>query len=197
MIGITDEIYEHIIYDGRRHVALAALEGMRERSGHDQRDVEDVRRDRMAGRHDHRGPRICRTHSARCTTSFRSAQRLRFRRPAPSRIACRDRITASSPPTTRRGATGLCKALWEIGFDFEAPEGAYYIMAGDLGIRRHRRRRLQLATWCARSALLPSPDRASSRTRPLGRPYVRFCFCKRDSTLDEAAQRLRKLRVIV
>ena len=32
MIAITDEIYEHIVYDGRPHVALAALDGMRERS---------------------------------------------------------------------------------------------------------------------------------------------------------------------
>src|SRR5262249_46110233 len=32
VIAITDEIYEHIIYDGFRHVALAGLDGMRERS---------------------------------------------------------------------------------------------------------------------------------------------------------------------
>ena len=32
VIAITDEIYEHIIYDGLPHVALAGLEGMRERS---------------------------------------------------------------------------------------------------------------------------------------------------------------------
>ena len=32
VIAVTDEIYEHIIYDGRPHVALAGLEGMRERA---------------------------------------------------------------------------------------------------------------------------------------------------------------------
>src|SRR5262249_47412611 len=32
VIGITDEIYEHIIYDGRSHVPLASLDGMWERS---------------------------------------------------------------------------------------------------------------------------------------------------------------------
>ncbi len=32
VIAITDEIYEHIVYDGRPHVALASLDGMRERS---------------------------------------------------------------------------------------------------------------------------------------------------------------------
>jgi aminotransferase len=32
VIAITDEIYEHIIYDGRRHVALAAIDGMSDRA---------------------------------------------------------------------------------------------------------------------------------------------------------------------
>ena len=32
VIAITDEIYEHIVYDGRPHVALAAIEGMKDRS---------------------------------------------------------------------------------------------------------------------------------------------------------------------
>src|SRR4051812_19841834 len=32
VIAVTDEIYEHILYDGRTHVALAGLDGMRERS---------------------------------------------------------------------------------------------------------------------------------------------------------------------
>src|SRR5262249_54805107 len=31
-LALTDEIYEHIVYDGRPHVALAAIDGMRERS---------------------------------------------------------------------------------------------------------------------------------------------------------------------
>src|SRR5205814_7293548 len=32
VIAITDEIYEHIIYDGTRHIAIAQLDGMRERT---------------------------------------------------------------------------------------------------------------------------------------------------------------------
>ena len=41
------------------------------------------------------------------------------------------------------------------------------------------------------------PGSSFFQDKALGRPYVRFCFCKRDSTLDDAAERLRKLRVIV
>ena len=62
----------------------------------------------------------------------------------------------------------FCQALWEIGFEFEPPEGAYYIMAGD-----HRRSASpttwnSAATWSARSASPPCPARASSRTRRWG-----------------------------
>ena len=32
VVAVTDEIYEHIVYDGARHVSLAGLEGMRERT---------------------------------------------------------------------------------------------------------------------------------------------------------------------
>ena len=32
VLAITDEIYEHILYDGARHISIATLEGMRERT---------------------------------------------------------------------------------------------------------------------------------------------------------------------
>ena len=90
----------------------------------------------------------------------------------------------------------FCKSLWETGFDFVAPEGAYYIMAGigafgvddDVDFSRYLVREIGVATV---------PGSSFFRDKALGRPYVRFCFCKRDSTLDAAAERLRKLRVIV
>ena len=90
----------------------------------------------------------------------------------------------------------FCNALWEIGFDFDAPHGAYYIMAGiaafgatdDVDFAGYLVRDIGVATV---------PGSSFFQDKALGRPYVRFCFCKRDSTLDEAAQRLRRLRVIV
>ena len=41
------------------------------------------------------------------------------------------------------------------------------------------------------------PGSSFFHDKELGRRYIRFCFCKRDETLDEAITRLRKLRVIV
>jgi aminotransferase len=195
VVGITDEIYEHIIFDGRQHVALAALDGMRERA---------VTISGMSKTYAVTGWRVGTiiappqlSHAFRQVHDFVSigaaaplqeAGAVAYRMPRPyyARLAAdyqarRDRI---------------CKALWEIGFEFEPPEGAYYIMAGvsafgvtdDVEFTRYLLREIGVATV---------PGSSFFRDKALGRSYVRFCFCKRDSTLDEAASRLRKLRVIV
>jgi aminotransferase len=41
------------------------------------------------------------------------------------------------------------------------------------------------------------PGSSFFHDKDLGRSYIRFCFCKRDDTLDEAIARLRKLKAIV
>jgi aminotransferase len=41
------------------------------------------------------------------------------------------------------------------------------------------------------------PGSSFFHDKELGRQYIRFCFCKQDSTLLSAIERLRKLRVIV
>jgi aminotransferase len=58
----------------------------------------------------------------------------------------------------------------------------------DVAFTRHLVRDLGVATVPGSSFFLE---------KSLGRRYIRFCFCKRDQTLDEAIARLRALRVIV
>ena len=48
-LAITDEIYEHILYDGE-HVPMATLPGMARAHGHDQRLSQDLQGHRLAGR---------------------------------------------------------------------------------------------------------------------------------------------------
>jgi aminotransferase len=194
-IAITDEIYEHIIYDGRPHVALAGLDGMRERS---------VTISGMSKTYAVTGWRIGTiiapprmTHAFRQVHDFVSigaaaplqeagALAYRFPRPYYAQL--------SADYQARRDR--LSKVLWEVGFEFEPPEGAYYIMAGisafgatsDLDFSRSLVCDIGVATV---------PGSSFFQDKALGRPYVRFCFCKRDATLDEAGDRLRKLRVIV
>jgi aminotransferase len=90
----------------------------------------------------------------------------------------------------------LCNALLEVGFDLEPPQGAYYVMAGiepfgatdDIEFARHLVQEIKVATV---------PGSSFFQDKELGKGYVRFCFCKRDETLDLATERLRKLRVVV
>jgi aspartate/methionine/tyrosine aminotransferase len=49
VLAITDEIYEHILYDGTEHISMASLGGDARAYGNDQRNVEDLQCDGMAG----------------------------------------------------------------------------------------------------------------------------------------------------
>ena len=92
-IAISDEIYEHIIYDGRRHVPIATIRGHGRAHRDDQQPVEDLQRHGLAGGLDDFAAVADRARSGRCTTSSPSARRRRCRKPAPSRWRCRTSIT--------------------------------------------------------------------------------------------------------
>jgi aminotransferase len=87
----------------------------------------------------------------------------------------------------------FCPALQEIGFGLEMPQGAYYIMADisafgatdDVEFARHLVREVGVAVV---------PGSSFFRDQDLGRQYVRFCFCKRTATLEDALGRLKTLR---
>ncbi len=90
----------------------------------------------------------------------------------------------------------LCSALVEIGFDLDFPQGAYYVMAeiGAFGAESD----VEFARRLVQEIGVASvPGSSFYRNSDLGRQYVRFCFCKKDETLDGAIARLRTLQVIV
>ena len=194
MVAITDEIYEHIVYDGRPHVALAGAGRDARAVGDDRRDVEDLRRDRLAGRHDDRPATV--THAFRqvhdyvsigAAAPLQEAGAVAYRLPRDYY----DRLAADYQARRDR----LCGALLDVGFDLEPPQGAYYVMADidafgatdDVAFARHLVRDIGVATV---------PGSSFFHDKALGRGYIRFCFCKSDETLDEAIERLRTLRVV-
>ena len=87
----------------------------------------------------------------------------------------------------------LLPVLERSGFGTFAPDGAYYIMtdisalgfADDVEFTRHLIREVGVA--CV-------PGSSFYSKPALGAQQVRFCFCKKDETLDRAAERLSKLR---
>ncbi|APW61284.1 pyridoxal phosphate-dependent aminotransferase [Paludisphaera borealis] len=195
VVAITDEIYEHILFDGREHVALASLDGMHERA---------VTVGGMSKTYSVTGwrvgtilanPTLTKTFrqihdfvSIGAAAPLQEAGAVAYRLPR----AYYDHLASDYQARRDR----FCKVLWEVGFEFDAPEGAYYIMAGigpfgavdDVEFARRLVREIGVATV---------PGSSFFQDKELGRAYTRFCFCKRDATLDAAAERLRALRVIV
>jgi aminotransferase len=195
VIAITDEIYEHIVYDGRPHASIAGLDGMYERS---------VTISGMSKTYAVTGWRIGTiTAPYPLTRTFRqihdfvsigAAAPLQEAGAVAYRLPRDYYARLAAEYQARRDR--LCRVLWDVGFQFDPPEGAYYIMAGidafgvddDVAFARHLVRDVGVATV---------PGSSFFQDKALGRPYVRFCFCKRSETLDAAAERLRTLRVIV
>jgi len=87
----------------------------------------------------------------------------------------------------------LMPALTEAGFRCFRPRGAYYVMtdisafgfADDLAFTKHLVKEIGVAAVPGSSFYNNPKD---------GAKQVRFAFCKKDATLDEAGKRLRKLR---
>ena len=189
VVAITDEIYEHILFDDAEHVALAGLPGMRERTV------------TVSG--------MSKTYSV---TGWRVGYAIA---PPPLTAAIRkvhDFLTVgAAAPLQHAGITALefpagyyrdlaalyqakrdrfLPVLEDVGFRCIRPQGAYYTMAEfkDLGPEDSTTFSLRLIRE-AGVAVVPG---ASFFSDPVaGDHLVRFCFCKRDETLDRAAERLR------
>ena len=189
ILAITDEIYEHIIYEGS-HIPLASLPGMRERtiiiSGLSKTfSVTGWRVGTIVA-----PPPL--TQAIRKVHDF-----LTVGSPAPLQEACAAGMRSLGPDYYRDMVEGyrerrdvLYGALVDAGFKCALPEGAYYIMADfsdlsdldDVAFSRH------LAANCG---VTPVPGSSFFHGPAGGRNLVRFVFCKRIETLREAGDKLR------
>jgi aminotransferase len=189
---ITDEIYQYMTYDGCRHVSMAMLPGMRERTI------------TING--------LSKTYSV---TGWRVGYAI-----APPEVTgairkMHDFITVgAAAPLQEAGVTALrlpesyyeslrasylsrrdrvLPHLEEAGFRCFKPRGAYYVMtdisafglSDDVSFTRHLIQEIGVAA-------VPGSSFYSDPT--LGRQQVRFCFSKTDATLDEAGRRLQELK---
>jgi aminotransferase len=187
-IAITDEIYEHIVYDGARHVPLATLPGMADRT---------VTINSLSKTFSVTGWRVGWAVSPPSLTgAIRKVHDfLTVGAPAPLQQAG---ITALSMPEAYYGGLAAAYAarrdrmisiLERHGFRVYRPSGAYYVMtdissfgaADDVAFAR------ELVTKARVAAV---PGSSFSRDATGGRTRLRFCFSKRDETMAEADRRL-------
>jgi aspartate/methionine/tyrosine aminotransferase len=188
-LAITDEIYEHILYDGARHVPLASLPGMSERT---------ITVNSMSKTFSVTGWRVGWIVAAPdLADSIRKVHDfLTVNSPAPMQQAAvmalglDDSFFAGLADHYRRRRDMLFQALTESGFAPFQPQGAYYIMANvsgfgfddDMAFARDLMERGGVACVPGSSFFDDPAD---------GAQLVRFCFCKKEETLAEAGRRLR------
>jgi len=192
VLAITDEIYEHILYDGTKHVSMASLAGMEERT---------ITINGMSKTYSVTGWRVGWTIApSHITDAIRKVHDfLTVGAPAPlqeagaSALSLPENYYAKLAEGYRKRRDRLVPVLEEAGFRCFLPRGAYYVMtdisgfgyADDIAFTRYLVSEIGVAAV---------PGSSFYRDPKDGAQQVRFAFCKRDETLDEAAKRLKKVR---
>ncbi|HLK18063.1 MAG TPA: aminotransferase class I/II-fold pyridoxal phosphate-dependent enzyme [Bryobacteraceae bacterium] len=190
-LAITDEIYEHILYDSASHIPIATLPGMRERS---------VLVNSMSKTYSVTGWRVGWVLAAPdLSESIRKVHDfLTVGAAAPLQQAG---VLALNMPDSYyqklakdyQGKRDMLLGILEgAGFRCFRPDGAYYIMTDvsgfgfpdDYEFVRHMIETAGVAAVPGSSFFADSKD---------GSKLIRFCFCKKYETLEEAKTRLTKI----
>jgi aminotransferase len=193
VVAITDEIYEHLVYDDARHVRLADLPGMQERT---------VTISGLSKTYSATGWRIGwivapprATHAIRKVHDFLTVGAAApLQEGAAFALGFPDTYYAELATAYRHKRDTLTATLNGIGLPVFAAPGAYYLMAD----ARTWRTALSLpddralATWLVDDAgIAIVPGSSFFRDPADGRDLIRFCYCKRPETLALADTLLR------
>ena len=190
-LAITDEIYEHIIFDSHEHVSLASLPGMFERTVI------------ISG--------ISKTFSV---TGWRIGYVLAAQEISAAVRKVHDYLTVGAPAPLQEAAAFaieqgesyypsliemyqkkrdfLLSALREAGFECHTPEGAYYIMA-DFTAHNFQGTDVDFSHHLIRDCGIAPVPGSSFYSGNNGNHFIRFTFSKSEDTLAEAVKRLARL----
>ncbi|MGQ0849263.1 MAG: aminotransferase class I/II-fold pyridoxal phosphate-dependent enzyme [Actinomycetota bacterium] len=192
LIAITDEVYEHMVYEGS-HLSLAGIEGMWDRT---------ITLSSLGKTFSLTGWKTgWAVAPVGLTEAVRAAhQFLTFATATPLQHAAAEALAASPAyyqelsSAYRRRRDLLAGGLDQLGFTVFIPQGTYFLMADhsnfglgdDVAFVHH------LIDRCGVAAIPPS---AFYHDRTEARNLVRFAFCKDEATLHEALERLQRLTV--
>lgn len=191
VVAVTDEIYEHIVYDDARHVPMATLPGMADRT---------VSINSVSKTFSVTGWRVgWAVAPPDITAAIRKVHDfLTVGAAAPLQAAAAVAMAAgpgyyaelaSAYAARRARLLGILRGAGFVCFD---PRGAYYVMTDisgfgfddDVAFVRH------LVTEIGVAAV---PGSSFFSDREHGRRHVRFCFCKKEETLAAAEAKLAVL----
>jgi aspartate/methionine/tyrosine aminotransferase len=190
-LAITDEIYEHILFDGTVHIPIATIPGMRDRT---------VLISSMSKTYSVTGWRVgWALASPDLTESIRKVHDF-LTVGAPTPLQKAGVLALAMPDDFYKGVSTeyeerrsvMIDILEGAGFRCQRPKGAYYVMAdisafgypNDMEFARHLVQNIGLAGV---------PGSSFFNDMSEGSQIMRFCFCKKLETLQEAKERLSKL----
>ena len=189
--AVTDEIYEHIRYDGP-HIPIGTLPGMRDRT---------ITISGASKTFSVTGWRVGWIIAPPATTdAIRKVHDfLTVGAPAPLQDAVAVALEVcdagfykllSTEYRARRDL--LCGALASAGFRITPPEGAYYVLADFSSLSDLSD--VEFSYWMTKEiGVSPVPGSSFYSEKEMGKKFVRFAFCKTEEMLKEAGERLKRV----
>ena len=198
-LAITDEIYEHIIYDGLEHIPIITLPGMRDRT---------ILINSLSKTFSVTGWRVGWIAAApELTETIRKVHDfLTVNAPTPLQYAGTMALThhhdyfnslSGVYAGRRRAALDMLEAA---GFRCHVPGGAYYVMTdiAGFGVGPHAWDDVSFARHLVERqfGVAGVPGSSFYFDKSSGSSQIRFCFCKNYETLSLAGQKLAGLRQV-
>ncbi|MGV9690210.1 pyridoxal phosphate-dependent aminotransferase [Streptomyces sp. NPDC003444] len=191
LLVVTDEVYEHLVFDGAAHVPIASLPGMRERT---------VTISSAGKTFSFTGWKVgWITASPELTSAVRSAKQfLTYVSAGPFQYAVAEALrlpdayfdALRADLAAKRDLLG--EGLAQAGFEVYRPSGTYFVTTDirPLGATDG-------FAFCRslpeRAGVVAIPNAVFYDHRDEGAPFVRFAFCKKTEVLEEAVSRLKRL----
>ncbi|MBC1241277.1 pyridoxal phosphate-dependent aminotransferase [Nostoc sp. 2RC] len=192
VLAFTDEIYEHILYDGAQHIALATLPGMENRT---------VTINGLSKTYSVTGWRVGYIFAnPELTAAIRKVHDfLTVGAPAPLQRAG---VAAMQLPQSyyeelaklyQKKRDNILQILNRVGIPYFLPQGAYYVLA-DISKFGYKTDVEFTYNLIKNIGVAVVPGSSFFNEPQKGHSLIRFCFSKRPETLQAAGDRLLKLQ---
>ncbi|MFG2023585.1 pyridoxal phosphate-dependent aminotransferase [Streptomyces sp. NPDC048825] len=189
LLVVTDEVYEHLVFDEAEHIPLAALPGMRDRT---------VTIGSAGKSFSFTGWKVgWVTASPALVTAVRSAKQfLTYVASGPFQYAVAEALRLPEAyfeefrADMRAKRDLLAGGLEQAGFKVFRPAGTYFITT-DIRPLGESDGFAFCRALPERCGVVAIPNAVFYDHREQGAPFVRFAFCKRTTVLEEAASRLK------
>ncbi|TWV51462.1 pyridoxal phosphate-dependent aminotransferase [Streptomyces misionensis] len=191
LLVVTDEVYEHLVFDDAEHLPLAAFPGMRERT---------VTISSAGKTYSFTGWKVGWVTAAPALVSaVRSAKQFLtyvssgpFQYAVAEALALPDSYYDGLRRSLRERRDILATGLAEAGFEVFRPAGTYFVTT-DIRPLGEKDGFAFCRALPRRAGVVAIPNAVFYDDREAGAPFVRFAFCKKEDVLREAARRLRAM----